>query len=269
MKTCLIGDVHGHIFHVLLLVALCQTERKEKYDLIIQVGDLGVWPDPDRADAATKRFAAMDPTEFDFQYLLRPNAIQRKFLSTVRRALNAPVLFIRGNHEDMQWLQEHQTGPIDDFGLFQYVADGAVVEREGMRIAFLGGIESAKNPAHQLRDDAFDTLMSLKPGSIDLLVTHDALYGFAKGYYGDIKGSQRISRLAEYLAARYHVFGHLHHGIGPLWEQGRVTLGLALVMEAIREEKDRLKQPVRNDCLAVIDHDEKNVQLILLRAVFI
>lgn len=263
MKICLIGDVHGRVFHALLLVNLCQQERQEEYDLIIQVGDLGVWPDPNNVDAATKRFAKNDRTELDFQFLVDPKEDHRRFLELIREKISVPILFIRGNHEDSEWLQKRKGTLIDQFGIFEYVADGDVREYKGAKVAFLGGIEGAKVSQDRLDDDAVQRLLSLGSGAVDVLITHDAPYGVSTGFRGQTQGSRIITRVATTLRPRFHAYGHLHHIIGPSWSEDRASLGLSLVLENIREESDRLKQPVKPGCLAILDLQEGRVEPVV------
>ncbi|MDQ2744002.1 MAG: hypothetical protein M3Z66_17135, partial [Chloroflexota bacterium] len=66
----LLGDLHGRVFRALAVLDRWQRERNQTLDLIIQVGDVGVFPDPTHLDAATRRFAEEDPAELGFSKLL-------------------------------------------------------------------------------------------------------------------------------------------------------------------------------------------------------
>ena len=172
MKILVIGDAHGRVFHLVLLSALCQKRRLETYDLIIQVGDMGVWPDTTKMDQATHKFSALDSTELDFSHLVNLGKDEEAFLKKVSSHIKCPVRFIRGNHEDQDWLRNRTDGVIDRLGVFKYIPDGTILESKGFTIGFLGGITNPKSPADEIDEVSLKDFLSRSPGSIDLLVTH-------------------------------------------------------------------------------------------------
>src|SRR5688500_13923635 len=106
-----IGDVHGHVFEALAVVLTWQRHHGRRFDLIVQVGDLGAYPDPRRADAATVIHLAVDPTEADFARLLRADGDLAEAIQQVRAGLAGPIHFLRGNHEDFDWLASLPVDP--------------------------------------------------------------------------------------------------------------------------------------------------------------
>ena len=52
---CAVGDVHGHIDAMYRIVDELERELERVVDLVLQVGDFGIWPDPQRLDEATRR----------------------------------------------------------------------------------------------------------------------------------------------------------------------------------------------------------------------
>lgn len=261
-----IGDLHGRVFHALALVATWQRRAGRRLDLVIQVGDLGAFPDSEFLDLATGRFVAEDPTELDFSRLLRAEGRLAEDLRRVRAQLAGPIHFIRGNHEDTPWLRQlaaaGATGMIavDPFDLFAYVPDGRVLTVGGQRIAFLGGIETpdpgqrAADPASPaiLDRDAYAALSGRGAGAVDILVTHDAPYGISVGFHGQTQGSRMITDLIARLQPAYHLAGHYHHLNGPR-RYGRTTyLGLNIVLPPVRRGPERRVQP---GCLAILDTD--------------
>jgi hypothetical protein len=66
MKIAVFADVHGRILLCFKLCARWQRETGEQLDLILQAGDLGVYPDRARLDKATIRHAERDPSELGF-----------------------------------------------------------------------------------------------------------------------------------------------------------------------------------------------------------
>src|SRR5579872_6382190 len=57
------GDLHGRILPAFRLALAWQREHGERLDGLLQVGDLGWFPDPSRLDRATQRHAEKDPLE--------------------------------------------------------------------------------------------------------------------------------------------------------------------------------------------------------------
>lgn len=262
-----IGDLHGRVFHALALVATWQKRAGRRLDLVIQVGDLGAFPNPEELDLATNRFVAEDPTELDFSRLLRAEGALAEDLRRVGRQLAGPIRFIRGNHEDAPWLRQRveerageraaETVPVDPFGLFHYVPDGRVLAFGARRIAFLGGIETREPGEQSIDRAAYDALGARGIGAVDILVTHDAPRGISVGFHGQTQGSPMISELIERLQPAYHLAGHYHHLNGPR-RYGRTTyLGLNIVLPPVRRDPERRVQP---GCLAVLDTSDDTLQ---------
>jgi hypothetical protein len=57
INIAVLGDLHGHIDLALSILKRWEKEHGKSLDSIIQVGDLGYFPDLERIDSATKRFA--------------------------------------------------------------------------------------------------------------------------------------------------------------------------------------------------------------------
>jgi Icc-related predicted phosphoesterase len=250
-----VGDVHGRMFHALAALVTLQERLAKGFDLVIQVGDLG-FPDPARADEATKRYLAVDPSERDLGIFLNAAGAHAEALRAIRERLGQPLLFVRGNHEDFAWLAglpvDTRTGtaPADPFDLLHYVPDGTVLDRGGVRIAFLGGVEELPGEPH-IDAAAYDALLGLAPGSIDVLVSHEGPYGSGTRYGGETAGSPLMSRLLAHLEPRHHVFGHMHQLAGPRAFGPTTYLGLdGLVASALWHPEARGLKP---GCLGVLD----------------
>ena len=129
----MLGDVHGHL--TLAFRVLCRWEREmgRRLDLALQVGDLGAFPPPFRLDKATRRFAEKDPDELGFAdyYEGGPDA-EEVFGEDAdhARRFDADLVFIKGNHEDFEFLAEVAGGarepvPVDAFGRIRYLPSGS------------------------------------------------------------------------------------------------------------------------------------------------
>jgi Icc-related predicted phosphoesterase len=263
MKIAFIGDVHGRVYHALAAVLTLKTRLRGKLDLIIQVGDLGAFPDHERLDEATRRYAERDPSELHFSHLLGAKDTLAHQLRIARARLAVPIHFIRGNHEDMDWLAglrkegRVEATPVDPFGLFHHVEDGAVIDFGGFRVAFLGGVEYGAEEGTRFEQRALDELNAVTPRSVDLLVTHDAPYGVSVGYLGRTQGSAVLSDLVAHLEPAYHVAGHYHHMIGPS-RYGRTTyIGLASLFPGRRGG-----QPLQDGSLAVLDTSLRDLSFV-------
>src|SRR5260370_32907674 len=145
---------------------------------------------------------------------------------------------MRGNHEDVSWLQglsqqgQKQTVSVDPFDLFHYVMDGVILEHDGVKIAFFGGVE---NPEPGQVDaehdrDAYTHLLHIGPGAFDILVTHDPPYGISTGYRGQVQGSSQVLELIEAVQPKYHIAGHLHTVLGPKQYGATTYIGLSGIL---------------------------------------
>lgn len=257
-----LGDVHGRVFHALAILVTWQMQTGRRFDLVIQVGDMGSFPDPARADAATMLHQSLDPAEADFARLLSPDGRLAARLRRVREHLAGPIHFLRGNHEDFAWLNtlpvdtQTQTAPVDPFDLFRYVPDGTILRAGALRLAFLGGVEEQAGEA-AIDAAAYAAVLDLGYGEIDVLVAHEGQYGTSIGFRGDVHGSMLMTRLIERTQPDYFVFGHAHQPIGP-GQHGRTTyLGLdGLVASRRWQPEVRGFQP---GCLAVLDTQDRSL----------
>lgn len=236
MKVAFFGDVHGCVLHALGAAVMLQIRRAIQLDAMIQVGDLGAYPAPERWDVAGHRFEANNPAQGDFFRLLDPSP---HLSEAVRLALGQvpAFLFVSGNHEDHHWLATlHHTDAVvtsvDPLGAYHHVACGNIIEVAGQRTAFLGRIES---DGMDLDPDAYAQLLAAEPGSVDVLVTHDGPYGMSQ-WRGTIQGSAKLSRLIEHLQPRLHVSGHYHNQNGPRHYGPTVSYALA---QLVRPKTDR------------------------------
>ncbi|MFC5183496.1 metallophosphoesterase family protein [Actinomadura harenae] len=216
MKIAFFGDVHGCVLHALGGAVLLARHREVELDAIVQVGDLGAFPGPERWDDASRRFGADHPAQGDFFRLLDPTP---QMAGDVRRALERipPFVFLSGNHEDHDWLARlHEAGgtltAVDPLGAFRHVPCGHIADIAGQRTAFLGKIE--KPGPTDFDPGAYARLMDVEPGSVDVLVTHDGPYGLST-WRGVTQGSRKVTALIEHLRPRLHVGGHYHHEHGP------------------------------------------------------
>jgi hypothetical protein len=202
---CAVGDVHGHIDAMYRIVDELERELDRVVDLVLQVGDFGIWPDPQRLDEATRRHGGAG----DFP----------RWLAEHRHAPR-PTIFIAGNHEDFGYLLE--SGPGELLPGLCFLPWAAVTQFKGLRIGGLGGCYSSRSYAmpsldrkrrrHYCRTEVRELAAA---GSLDLLVIHDA----PAGRFSDIRSgwerswtthAEGLTELIEATRPRLCLHGHLH-----------------------------------------------------------
>lgn len=263
MKIGFIGDIHGRVFHCLAAITAWQLYHSEKLDMIIQVGDLGAYPIPDQ-ELKNNKFYLQDPSQFDFSRFLKAEGDLADHLHYIRKLLLNPLYFIRGNHEDFQWLNKVSSSSannivsIDPFDLFYYVEDGTILEINGMKIAFLGGIETTVREEKSINEEVYLNLLKTTPGVIDILVSHDAPYGIGTNYHGQVQGSAKISNLIDQIQPKYLIAGHYHHMNGPRVYGNTKYLGLNVIIDLRQDVFGR----VQAGSLAILDTVKDEVDFV-------
>lgn len=212
------GDVHGHLR---LMFALCrrwQEATGRRFDAILQCGDMGWFPDANRIDRATRKYAKEDPDELAVSQYFATTALQRDprvdetlagdpaALSTV----TATVYWVHGNHEDFEALRhavgDRDIATVDRYGRLAWCRSGTAHGIAGVRVGFVGGgpeVDGASDPWQVVQPADVN---ALENAELDLLVTHSA----PRGVGGDSSrhGSALLRRLVERAQPRWHVFGH-------------------------------------------------------------
>lgn len=259
-----VGDIHGRVMHAIAVLSEWQLRSRRKLDLIIQVGDLGAYPEPSE-EVRNEKYVRQDHAELDFARFLKAEGLLERTIREVRRSELNRIHFIRGNHEDFDWLNERSRQAeqgivsVDPFDLYHYVSDGTVIEMDGWKIAFLGGIETPSLEPKSIDSQAYEKLMSLPSGEIDILVTHDAPYGIGLNYHGHPQGSALISKLIDTINPRYLIAGHYHHLNGPRVFGSTTYLGLNVLVNLRQDGEMRRIQP---GSIAVLDTDTNDLRVI-------
>jgi hypothetical protein len=227
------GDIHGRITLMLMLSRAFEAKTNKKLDGVLQVGDMGAYPDISRIDDATARHAARDTDELGFSEYVRGCAEGAALLE----APGWPVLWMRGNHEDFDYLARfRQPTPVDPWRRLIFLPDGEQHSLAGVRIGAMGGMAPRQErrgrgrTARRLfrREQASDA-PRLVPRRLlhtafidtvpDVLLTHagpkiPALPG----------GSELLVELCERIRPRVHLFGHHHVALDPTLGPGGATL---------------------------------------------
>lgn len=261
MKIAFLGDIHGRIFHALTVLVKWQQVHGEKLDLIIQAGDLGAYPYPDEKLLSNK-FVRQDPTELDFSRFIAGGDEVESFLQKVGQELAVSVYFIRGNHEDFNWLKSLTDNgdicDVDKNGILKYIKDGTVKKMGDTSLGFLGGAEFGAKGDGVLDIKAYTSLMESKE-EIDILVTHDTHFGIGFSYHGLTQGSQYITELVQKIQPDFHITAHYHHMIGPHYRHNTTHVGLNNIVLPLRGKPGRHLRP---GWMMVMDTDTKQTTFV-------
>jgi len=173
MLLCAAGDTHGALDRLYRDVLAFEADLGARFDQVLHVGDLGVWPDATHIDKATRNHEGAG--DFPAWY-------------TDQRGVPRPTVFIKGNHEDFDWLAERRRQrELEVLPGLTYLPSGEVldVEVDGARCR-VGGIGGCHGPANYVRrasnlqgraqrhftHDEVEALASR--GRVDILLLHDA-----------------------------------------------------------------------------------------------
>src|SRR5262249_7958593 len=115
------GDLHGRVLPAFRLAQAWAREHGAAPAGLLQVGDLGYYPDPGRVDRATERGAEKDAREWGVRLVARPSEEADAVFADAD--CPAAMWFTAGNHEDYGLLQgrERRAGPgADSFAADAY-----------------------------------------------------------------------------------------------------------------------------------------------------
>lgn len=215
MYLSVFGDLHGHILPALTWCIRWQQKTGRQLDLIVQVGDLGVFPERTRLDRATRRHSEHNSSVLGFQEYF---TTARPEVEAILSALRCDLLFVRGNHEDHVWLdalEEQTTGPRFPVGAYHRLwclkTGVPYTLQQGNETLTILGIGRIGQPAaakkmkpHFIQLAEQRRLDQLGESPIDLLLTHDA----ARDAIYPGSGSLEIAQTLRRHRPHYHFFGH-------------------------------------------------------------
>jgi hypothetical protein len=215
------GDLHGRVLPAFRLAAYWSRTFDTPLAGILQVGDLGFFPDLTRLDQATIRHAKDDPLELGVQDVIQPTELANRVFS--EPTCPPGLWFTAGNHEDFNALARlsasharFHTFPVDHYCMVNAVQNGRVVELEGgLRVGAIWGVDGAEQsrrknlpPAGYISERAIDALLR-EP--FDVLLCHDAPYSAKRAGFG----SKALAMLIELSRPAFCFFGHYKGEGGP------------------------------------------------------
>ncbi len=238
MTILLFADLHGRILLALKLAARLQKERKMQLDLILQCGDMGIYPDPARFDKATLRHAQHDETELGFsRYFTKPHSD----VHAIWQQLDTRLICVRGNHEDHDYLNNLEiqstaarfavdseqrievckTGHLQTFTQAEQSVSLVGIGRIGHR-----GNKSPNENQRFIQPYERERLRKLRKEAqhVDILLSHDCpLHFFDKDF-----GMQEIRDFLDFHKPFYHFFGHTGHPYQAVTDENRFTTSVKI-----------------------------------------
>jgi hypothetical protein len=212
------GDLHGKILPAFRLAAAWSADHGTPLAGLLQVGDLGYFPDPARIDKATLRHAKTDPLELGTFDVVQQNPLADSVFDDPHAAPG--LWFTAGNHEDFAALDRLAAAAgrepdfaVDAYGRVRGIRDGrAVGFPGGPRVGAVWGVDGGGPNARQnlpprgyIAEKAADRLLH-EFGGCDVLLTHDAPRDAVRVGYG----SEVLWALIGLARPAYAFFGHYH-----------------------------------------------------------
>lgn len=215
------GDLHGRVLPAFRFASYWSRTFDTPLAGILQVGDLGYFPDLTKLDRATVRHAKDDPLELGVQDVIRPTELA----DTIFDEPTCPpgLWFTAGNHEDFDDLVRLSQGnanfstfPVDHYCMLNAVQNGRVVELEGgLRVAAVWGVDGQETSRRTnlpdrgyISEKAIDSLLRQE---FDVLLCHDAPYSAKRSGFG----SKLLAMLIELSRPAFCFFGHYKGEGGP------------------------------------------------------
>lgn len=213
-RYLIFGDLHGRILPAFRLAIAWAREHGGPATALLQVGDLGYFPDLSRLDKATLKHAKDDPTELGAQDIIHPNKLADAIFDDPW--CPSGLWFTAGNHEDFDALLSYASAagkstdfPVDYYRKVHCIRDGSSTTLPGgLPVAALWGVDNeglfarkklpaagyiSRRSAHQLIGEPFTVLL-----------THDAPLDAV--YPGS--GSEAVRELLHLNGTPFSFFGH-------------------------------------------------------------
>jgi hypothetical protein len=217
MTYLIFGDLHGRVLPAFRLAQAWAREHGVALAGLLQVGDLGYFPDPGRYDKATKRHADRDALEGGVGLVARPS----DEADAVFADEHCPeaLWFTLGNHEDHELLAELEGGAgrgadsfvVDAYGKLRCLRDGHVAGLPGgLRVGALWGIDDrAPRARRRIPPRArirYRATAALSCAAFDVLLAHESP---RHAVVAD-SGSEDIGAVLRLARPAFAFFGHYH-----------------------------------------------------------
>ena len=192
MRALVFGDLHGRILAMYEYAAGWAESAGQSVEVILQVGDFGVFPDSSKLDGKkVDRYGIGD------------------YSGLAREGWKAPIrtYFCKGNNEDFDALRTPLLPGL------MCVPDGEVITLGSSRVGFLGGGWAPKSYASEegkpnhISRPAVERLME---SDFDILICHEAPAGTRLPGKVYAVGAPPVLHLIESRQPRLAIHGHHH-----------------------------------------------------------
>lgn len=246
MYLAIFGDVHGNLDSMYDYVERWE-QKHGKISAILQVGDLGVFLPGGPFDKATRLYARKDPTELGcIEYVVG------------QKEATHLTVFVRGNHEDFDFLFKNGNTYIDPYKKIRHLKSGELFtfneEQKVISVCGLGGIfcpvEKRGNPdisRKYFTDQEIESLLYLEGYDLDILLFHEAPKGM--GDHGHpLTGSEEITLIIERLQPYFAFYGHYKYPPEPTY----IGRTLCVCMNS----PNAMKLPRRKAGMGIVNTDD-------------
>jgi Icc-related predicted phosphoesterase len=210
------GDLHGRILPAFRFATFVAQEMGAGFDGLLQVGDLGYFPDVSRLDKATLRHAKDDPSELGALDVVQASEVADWVFE--HPLCPETMWFIPGNHEDYhvlnrlaQTAHRERDFVVDAYCKIRCIKNGSTVTLPGgLTVGGLWGIDGTGGDRRKkLPDGAYlseSKATQLLGQDFEVLLTHDSAIDAKRVNCG----SQLIRDVIELKQPRFAFFGHYH-----------------------------------------------------------
>lgn len=256
MNIAIFADLHGRVLLAFKLCQRWQQETGETIDLILQAGDLGVFPNVNHLDKATMRHAQKDSSELGFhEFFTAPNRIAEEVLDD----LEADMIFVRGNHEDHGYLdgeeglsdKEKAIFSVDCYQRVWCIKGGMTYtfQKDDAQIQILGVGRVDEGNTDPKNIQPYEEVRALDTEACDILFSHDV--GEGLGFFTRTGASGLLRLLVDELKPVYHIFGHVGESFGPQCYSGSQTIGVKMA-DCTWELNAFERGPVQRACMGIL-----------------
>jgi len=274
MNIAILADVHGRILLAFKLIERYQRETEERIDLILQCGDVGIFPG--QTDKATERCAQHDVTELGYKmHFVEPSAEVQRVLDSI----SCDMIVVRGNHEDHQFLDGLEANcdsaifPVDCYRRVWCMKTGVIhrigSDQTGITLLGIGRVGAPTGEENPYRDKYIqrheqDRLANLADASFDILLTHDARRDRIRPGIG----MEEIGAVLDRAKPLYHFFGHTGRPFERMTDPNGVTV-CSKLSDFEWEESDRGGH-LKEGCLGILRwHDRSDHHFEVINASWI
>jgi hypothetical protein len=271
MNIAVFADIHGRILLCFKLCERWERETGEKIDLVLQAGDMGVFPDLTRLDKATIRHMQDDPSELGFVH----DFVQFKSdVSEVLAKTSFPLIFVRGNHEDQEWLdglEKEADTPIfsvDAYKRIYCLKTGIPYsfspDNEAITLLGIGRISPPRGEtkvarSKYIQQGEVERLYELGKIDPDILLTHDTAQDFVTQGFG----MYEIRLVLDAYRPSYHFHGHTEEPFTRREDANRETV--VYKMADLHWDKSSRGKPLEPGAMGILrwqDRSNHNFEVV-------